>query len=177
MCWLPLPHFADFFRYQGPIASIQVDSAEVRTRIRLEFPELRSLAILFEDNMVPLLQLMPVIILMLESLTVRDVITYYSATTIPTTFAIANTDIYHDFTFYPNGFFHAIKQWTTIRHLEIYGIDDSNLSSDNLSELSSYVLTKSTLVTHCLWDWDSHFTEINQVALLCQDSPASWWQS
>ena len=66
--------------------------------------------------------------------------------------------------------------------------------SDPLSgPMSSYILTKSTLVTHCLWDWDSHFTEntvsncrlltaflvckINQVALLCRDSLASWWQS
>ena len=127
------------FEYKGLIACI--DDNEVDTRNHLEFPELRSLAVLCHDNMVPLLELM--IIPALNSLTLRDFIVYPE--TIPTTPAIDSDSIQMDIdelnlTFDPEGLFQVIKQWTSITHLEIYGIDD--LSSDDISpppEILTYI--------------------------------------
>ena len=141
-------HTLQIFQYQGPIAGIQVDNAEVITWSRLEFPELRSLTIFCHDNMVPLLQFMPVTIPTLESLILRDFVMYPA--TIPTTFE--NMDIDDpDLTFDRDGFFQVIEQWTTIHHLEIHGIDGSNLASDDLSKLSSYIKSLNQLSSLILY--------------------------
>ena len=124
------------FEYKGLIACI--DNAEMSIRSHLEFPELRSLAVLCHDNMVPLLQLM--IIPALDSLTLRDFIVYPS--TVPTATELVEMDeLTINLALDQDGLFQVIKRWTTITHLEIYGIDD--LSSDDLSssrpELLAYI--------------------------------------
>jgi hypothetical protein len=128
-------HTIQHFQYQGLIACI--DNAQVNTRSRLEFPELRSLAVLCPDNMVPLLQLMT--IPALDSLTLRDFIVYPATiSTIPATELMDIDEL--TLTFDPDGLFRVIKQWKSITHLEIFGIDD--LPSDDLSpppELLNYI--------------------------------------
>ena len=68
--------------------------AEVGTWSRLEFPELRSLAVLYHHNMVPLLQLM-IMIPALDSLTLRDFTVYPStiSSTISTNPAVELMDV------------------------------------------------------------------------------------
>ena len=136
-------HTLQNFRYQGPISS---NSTEVNTRSRLEFPKLHSLALLCHNNMAPLLWVM--IIPTLKSLILRDY-TMYPAT-IP--IEVTNDDeptlpISYD----NHGLIQNIKQWTTVNHLEIYGINNSDLQSDNLSELSSYVKSLKELSSLVLY--------------------------
>lgn len=139
-------HTIQHFQYQGLIACI--DNARVGTRSCLEFPELRSLAVLCPDNMVPLLKLM--IIPALNSLTLRDFIVYpATVSTIPATELMDNVD---EFTFDPDGLFQTIKQWKSITHLEIFGIDD--LPSDGLSpspELLNYIKSLDQLSSLVLY--------------------------
>ena len=120
--------------YQGLIGSI--DDDEVSTaRSHLEFPELRSLSVLCNDDMVPLIEFM--IIPALDSLSIRDFITY-PATTPPTALAIEEMDV-DEFTFDPNRLFLVIKQWTSIRNLEIYGLDLSPEDITPLPEMLNYL--------------------------------------
>ena len=136
-------HTLQFFQYQGPISS---NNTEVNTRSRLEFPELHSLALLCHNNMVPLLKVM--IIPTLKSLILRDYAMYPA--TIPV--KLTNDDeptqaISYD----THGLIQSVKQWTTVNHLEIYGIDNSDLQSDNLSKLSSYVKSLNELSSLVLY--------------------------
>ena len=132
------------FKYLGLISSI--DDTEVN-RNHLEFPELRSLTVFCNDSMVPLLQLM--IIPNLESLILRDFVTHPAA--IPTTELMEEIDN-DTLTFEPEDLFQAIKQWTTITRLEIYGIDEP---SDDLSsprpELSNYLESLNDLSSLVLY--------------------------
>lgn len=75
-------------------------------RSPLEFPELRSLTVLCNDDMVPFLQLM--IIPTLDSLMIHDFLTY-PTTTPATSPATDEMDVDH-FTFDPNDLFVVIKQ-------------------------------------------------------------------
>jgi hypothetical protein len=131
------------FEYRGLVNCI--DNARLNARTRLEFPELRSLAVLCHDNMAPLLQFM--IIPALDSLSLRDFIVYPTDSTIPVAEPMDD-----DLTFDPDGLFQAIRQWTTITHLEIFGIDD--LPSDDLSpppDLSNYIRTLNQLTSIVLY--------------------------
>jgi hypothetical protein len=101
--------------------------------------------------MVPLLEFMPVIIPNLESLSLRDYVTY-PATTPPVT---STPDILEEmdmdeFTFDPNGLFLAIGQWASIKDLEIYGLD---LSDDMPSrpEMLNYIKALNELETLVLY--------------------------
>jgi hypothetical protein len=142
-------HTLQHFKYQGLVACI--DNAEVNTRTRLVFPALRSLAVLCHDDMVPLLELM--IIPALDSLSLRDFIVYPAISTIPITEPIDIDQL--TLTFDPDGLFQVIKQWTTITHLEIFGIDDlPDLPFDDLSpppELLSYIKSLSRLSSLVLY--------------------------
>ena len=131
-------------KYQGLIGSL--DDDKVSTGLSpLEFPELRSLTILCNDNMVPFLQLM--IIPALDSLTLRDSLTY-PATTPATTPAAEEMDVDH-FTFDPNDLFIVIKRWTSITHLEIYGLE---VSTDHIMpEMLKYIKALSQLSTLVLY--------------------------
>jgi hypothetical protein len=100
--------------YQGSLEDDGVSTG----RSHLEFPELRSLALLFNNDIVPLLTFM--IIPALDSLIIRDFITY-PATSTPD---LDEMDV-DQFTFGPNRLFLAINQWTSIKNLEIYGLDMS----------------------------------------------------
>lgn len=87
----------------------------------------------------------------LESLILRDFVQYPAA--ILTRELIEDTtDLEHMLTFDLNSsLFQVINQWTTIRQLEIYGIDDSN---DDLSPrigLSNYLESLSELTTLILY--------------------------
>ena len=152
-------HTLRHLEYQGLIGSI--DDDEVSTaRSHLEFPELRSLSVLCNDDMVPLIEFM--IIPALDSLSIRDFITY-PATTPPTTLAIEEMDV-DEFTFDPNRLFLVIKQWTSIRNLEIYGLDLSPeditplpemlnylKALDQLSSLTLYGIGVATSIAHTLF--------------------------
>ena len=135
--------------YQGLIGSLDDDEANTAGRSHLEFPELRSLAVLCNDDMVPLLQLL--IIPALDSLTIRDFITYPATTLNP----IEEMDV-DEFTFDPNGLFLVIKQWTTITNLEIYGLDmsDSEFPDDMsqaLPEMLEYIKALDNLSSLVLY--------------------------
>ena len=139
-------HTLQHFKYQGFVACI--DNAEVDTRTRLVFPALRSLSVLCHDDMVPLLKLM--IIPALDSLSLRDFIVYPAIPTPPVTEPIDIDEL--TLTFDPDGLFQVIKQWTTITHLEIFGIDD--LPSEDLSpppEMSSYIKSLNRLTSLVLY--------------------------
>ena len=133
--------------YQGLISSLDDDEVSAG-RSHLEFPELRSLAVLCNDDMVPLLQFM--IIPALDSLTIRDFITY--PVTIPaiTTPDIEEMDV-DEFAFDPNGLFLVIKQWTSITNLEIYGLDLSPDDIPPLPEILNYIKTLNRLSSLVLY--------------------------
>ena len=117
------------FEYVGLIACMDVG---VNIRTRLYFPELRSLAVLCHDDMVPLLRLMK--IPALDSLILRDFIAYPN--TIPTIHKSELMDIIElapDLTFDPDCLIQVIREWNSITHLEIFGIED--VTSDELSPL------------------------------------------
>ena len=133
-------------KYQGLIGSLDDDEVSAERSLgHLEFPELRSLTVLCNDDMVPFLQLM--VIPALDSLTIRDFLTY-PATTPATTPATEEMDVDH-FTFDPNDLFLVIKQWTTITNLEIYGLDVS--PDDIMPEMLKYVKALSQLSTLILY--------------------------
>ena len=116
-------HTIQHFEYVGLVACIDTG---VNIRTRLVFPELRSLAVLSHDDMVPLLQLM--IIPDLDSLVLRDFIACPHIPTIP---ALELLQI-DELTFDPDGLlFRVIQEWNSVTHLEIYSIDD--LPSDDSS--------------------------------------------
>jgi hypothetical protein len=100
--------------YQGSLEDDEVSTG----RSHLEFPELRFLTVLCNNDIVPLLTFM--IIPELDSLIIRDFITY-PATSTPD---LDEMDV-DQFTFGPNRLFLAINQWTSIKYLEIYGLDMS----------------------------------------------------
>jgi hypothetical protein len=98
--------------------------------------------------MVPLLQLM--VIPSLVSLSLRDYIVYPS--TIPATPAIEHMDIDVGHNFDQDGLFHVVKQWTSITHLEVFGIDD--MPFDGLSplpELLAYIKSLNQLSSLVLY--------------------------
>ena len=130
--------------YQGLIGSL--DDDEVSTgRSPLEFPELRSLTVLCNDDMVPFLQLM--IIPTLDSLMIHDFLTY-PTTTPATSPATDEMDVDH-FTFDPNDLFVVIKQWPSITNLEIYGLD---VSPDHIMpEMLKYLKALNQLSTLVLY--------------------------
>jgi hypothetical protein len=141
-------HTIQHFEYKGFIASIDNDEVPVNTRRHLEFPELRSIAVLCHDNMVPLLQSM--IIPSLDSLSLRDYIVYLS--TIPATPAIQLMDIDVGHNFDHDGLFQVIKQWTSITRFEVFGIDD--MPFDGLSpppELLAYIKSLNQLSSLVLY--------------------------
>ena len=110
------------FHYLGLISSIDDSDAHWQVnRNHLEFPELHSLAVFCNDSMVPLLQFM--IIPKLESLTLRDFVAYPA--TMPTQELMEEIDE-NTLTFDPlaDDLFQVINRWTTISHLEIYGIEE-----------------------------------------------------
>ena len=116
-------HTIQHFEYVGLVACIDTG---VNIRTRLVFPELRSLAVLSHDDMVPLLRLM--IIPDLDSLVLRDFIACPHIPTIP---ALELLQI-DELTFDPDGLlFRVIQEWNSVTHLEIYSIDD--LPSDDSS--------------------------------------------
>lgn len=130
------------FEYQG--FAPRVNDTEVDTRLPLEFPVLRSLTVLCRDNMVSLLRLM--IIPALDSLTLRDFMIY------PTSAVTDPIDIDELILFFnPDGLLQVIKQWTSITHLDISGIDD--LLSDDLSppELLNYIKSLNQLSSLVLY--------------------------
>ena len=134
-------HTLQHFEYQGLAPYVNVTEV---ARLPLEFPVLRSLAVFCHDDMVPLLQLM--IIPALDSLILRDFIIY------PTSTVIYPIDL--DgliLTFDPDGLLEVIKQWTTITHLEIFGIED--LPSDEISppELLNYIKSLNQLSSLVLY--------------------------
>ena len=89
--WMISTMCCPLFATPGPSStSSLIAFAEVGTWSRLEFPELRSLAVLCHDNMVPLLQLM-IMIPALDSLTLRDFTVYPS--TISTNPAVELMDV------------------------------------------------------------------------------------
>jgi hypothetical protein len=123
--------------YQGLIGSLgedELSAAGPPGRGYLEFPELRSLAVLCNDNIVPLLEFM--MIPALDSLLIRDFITYPTTSTPGPDLDEMDVD---DFTFDPNRLFLAIKQWTSIKNLEIYGLDLSPDDVPPLPEMLHYI--------------------------------------
>ena len=133
------------FEYQGYISSI--NNAGANTRTRLAFPDLHSLAILCHENMVPLLEFL--IIPALESLVLRDFKVSPAAAT-PAIHGSTLLDL--DERTDPYGLYQAIQQWSSITHLEIYGVD--NLPSDNSSltpDLRNYVQSLNQLTSLVLY--------------------------
>jgi hypothetical protein len=119
-------HTIQHFEYVGLVACID---AGVNIRTRLVFPVLRSLAVLSHDDMVPLLRLM--IIPALDSLVLRDFIACPHIPTLPASELMDIDELTPGLTFDPDGLFRVIKEWKSMTHLEIFGIDD--LPSDDLS--------------------------------------------
>ena len=139
-------HTIQHFEYIGLVACIDIG---VNIRTRLVFPELRSLAVLSHDDMVPLLRFM--VIPDLDSLILRDFIACPHIPTLPASELMAIDELTPGLTFDPDGLFRIIREWKTVTHLEIFGIDD--LPSDDsfpppdllnfitsLNQLSSLVL-------------------------------------
>ena len=87
----------------------------------------------------------------LESLILRDFVQYPAA--ILTRELIEDTtDLEHMLTFDLNSsLFQVINQWTTIRQLEIYGIDDSNDELSPWIALSNYLNSLRELTTLVLY--------------------------
>ena len=155
-------HTIQYFKYKGLVANI--DNAVASTRPHLEFPELRSLAVLGYDNMVPLLRFM--IIPALDSLTLRDNLVY------PTTSEEMDLPGLDELTdhFDANGLFQALQHWTSITHLEIFGVDlpfdDSDSSRppelilsyikslDQLTSLVLYGIGAATTIAYTLFKHD-----------------------
>lgn len=135
-------HTLQHFEYQGFAPNI---NNEVDIRLPLEFPALRSLTIICHDDIVPLLQFMS--ISALDSLTLRDFIVCPTST--------ASTDPHpidlEDPSFNPDGLLQVIKQWTSITHLEIFGIGD--LPSDDLPppQLLDYIKSLNQLSSLVLY--------------------------
>ena len=143
--------------YQGRIGSLD----EVSTgRSPLEFSKLRSLSVLCNDDMVPLLDFMS--IPALDSLIIRDFITYPETNSTPD-FEDSEMDV-DEFTIDPNRLFLAITQWTSIKNLEIYGLDMSPddipsppqmwhyiRSLNRLESLVLYGIGVATSIAHALF--------------------------
>ena len=119
-------HTIQHFEYVGLVACID---AGVNIRTRLVFPALRSLTVLSHDDMVPLLRLM--IIPALDTLILRDFIACPHIPTLPRSELVDIDELTPGLTFDPDGLFRVIREWKSVTHLEIYGIDD--LPSDDLS--------------------------------------------
>ena len=153
-----ISHTIQHFEYKGLIAFL--DDTEVGTWSRLEFPELRSLAVLCHDNMVPLLQLM--IIPALDSLTLRDFMVYPSTISADPAVDLMDVDDLITHTFDQDGLFRVIKEWTLITDLSIYGIDDISLPTEllayikSLNQLSSLVLYGIGAATFIAYNLFSH---------------------
>lgn len=146
-------HTLQHFEYQGPIPYI--NNAKLDTRLSLKFRRLRSLTVNSHGDMVPLLRFMS--IPALDSLTLRDFIVY------PTS-ATAMYPI-NDVVFDSDGLLRIIKQWTSITHLEIFGIDDLPStppklldyikSLNQLSSLVLYGIGAATSIAYTLFMHDS----------------------
>ena len=140
-------HTIQHFEYVGLVACID---AGVKIRTRLVFPELCSLAVLSHDDMVPLLRLM--YIPALDSLILRDFIAYPHIPTLPASELTDIDELTPGLTFDPEGLFRVIKEWESITHLEIFGIDD--LPSDDLSpppDLLNFIMSLNQLSSLVLY--------------------------
>ena len=128
------------FEYQGFAPDINDPQVDL---LPLEFPGLRSLAVICHDDMVPLLQFMS--IPALDSLTLRD---FIICPTFTTPRDLIDTD---EYPFDPDGLLEVMKRWTSITRLEIFGIDD--LPSDDLAPpaLLDYVKTLNQLSSLVLY--------------------------
>ena len=140
-------HTIQHFEYIGLVACIDIG---VNIRTRLVFPELRSLAVLSHDDMVPLLRLM--VIPDLDSLILRDFIACPHIPTLPASELMAIDELTPGLTFDPDGLFRIVKEWKSVTHLEIYGIDD--LPSDDLSpppDLLNFIMSLNQLSSLVLY--------------------------
>ena len=118
--------------YQGYICSINYE-ANTRPGTRLAFPNLHSLTVLCHENMVPLLTIMT--IPALDSLVLRDFKVSPATPAIHATLMDSDqrADLYD--------LYQAIKPWTSISRLEIYGVqvDDLPQASNESSDLLNYL--------------------------------------
>lgn len=161
-------HTIQCVEYKGLVASIDKAAASTHRR-HLELPALRSLAVLGYDNMVPLLEFM--IIPALDSLTLRDNPVYPIRNTSEET-DLAQAQGLDELTHHvdANGLLPALQNWTSITHLEIFGVDlpfdDSDSSRppelilsyikslDQLTSLVLYGIGAATTIAYTLFKHD-----------------------
>lgn len=109
-------HTIQYFEYQGYISTINNPE---NTLTHLVFPALRSLTVFCHEDMVPLLSIMT--IPALDSLILRDFDVCPATSDPPGTQMNADQFVLASD---PEGLYRAIKRWTSVTNLQIFGVDD-----------------------------------------------------